>query len=196
MGEKALSVYSYEAYLALEAESDTKYEYHDGMITAMAGGSPEHGQIAVNFTRFAGNALSMNNKPCIIYSSDVKVHISTTKRTFYPDASIVCEKPAKSDKDPHAITNPLLILEVLSESTMAFDRGAKFAHYRNIPSLKEYVLVSQNEAMVDTYYRTEDGTWEITTIIGLDKTVLLKSIGCEISMADIYLLVPDLNEEE
>ena len=82
---------------------------------------------------------------CAIFTSDVKVHISSTNRTFYPDASIVCGPYEKSDKDPNAITNPLLILEVLSESTAAFDRGTKFTHYRQIRSLKEYVLISQDE---------------------------------------------------
>ena len=113
MGEKALSNYSFDAYLALEAESETKYEFHDGMITAMAGGTPEHGQIAMNFGRGVGNSIVEKGKTCIVYSSDVKVHIASSKRIFYPDASIVCEKPVKSDTDPHAITNPISIVEVL-----------------------------------------------------------------------------------
>lgn len=149
---------TYQAYLALEAESETKYEFHDGMITAMAGGTLEHGQIAVNFTTEAGIGLKSNKRPCIIYSSDVKVHIASSRRTYYPDASIVCGQPIRSDQDAHAITNPILILEVLSDSTASFDRGPKFSHYRQIDSLKEYVIISQTEAMVDTYFRTEDGT--------------------------------------
>lgn len=194
MAEKALSGYTYEAYLALEAESETKYEFHDGFIVAFAGASPEHGQIAVNFSRATGNALEAAEKDCIIYNSHVKVHISATHRTFYPDASIVCEKPEKSEPDPQAITNPVLILEVLSDKTEAFDRGGKFSHYRKLKSLREYVLISQKEALVDTYFRTESGFWEIKTTTGLDKTVILKSIGCEIAMAEIYRLVPDIKD--
>ncbi|MCB0855401.1 MAG: Uma2 family endonuclease [Bacteroidetes bacterium] len=196
MGEKALSNYSFDAYLALEAESETKYEFHDGMITAMAGGTPEHGQIAMNFGRGVGNSIVEKGKTCIVYSSDVKVHIASSKRIFYPDASIVCEKPVKSDTDPHAITNPILIVEVLSESTAMFDLGEKFAHYRDIPSLREYVIISQTQPTVHTYYRTDNGTWEITTISKLSDTVVLKSIGCEVSMADIYLQVPGIEEKE
>lgn len=195
MGEIALSNSTYQAYLALEAESDAKYEFHDGMITAMAGGTLEHGQIAMNAARALGNALEAANKPCITYSSDVKVHIASSRRTFYPDASIVCGKAIRSEKDPNALSNPILILEVLSDSTASFDRGAKFTHYRQMDSLKEYVLISQSEAMVDTYYRTEDGTWEINTITDLMALVRLKSIDCEIRMADIYRLVPGIDGE-
>ena len=194
MAEKAISTYSYEAYLALEAEAEVKYEFHDGFITAMAGGSPEHGQIAGNFTWAATGSLVKAGKKCITYNSDVKIHISAARRTFYPDASIVCEKPERSEKDPQAITNPILILEVLSDSTAGFDRGAKFTYYRQLPSLREYVLISQSEPMVDTYYRTDDGTWEIRTLTGLDETVLLKSLGCEVRMADIYRLVPGIDK--
>jgi len=192
MAEKAISTYTYEAYLALEAESEIKYEFHDGMITAMAGGTPEHALIAGNFIGEVNNKLRKRAKPCGTFSSDVKIHIESTNRSYYPDATVVCGEFVKSKKDKNAITNPILILEVLSESTAAFDMGTKFAHYRQIPSLKEYVLISQDEAVVDTYYRTEDGTWEIQTIMGLSEGVQLKSIKCEIAMSDIYRLVPEI----
>ncbi|MEM6800217.1 MAG: Uma2 family endonuclease [Bacteroidota bacterium] len=181
MGEKVLPNYSYEAYLALEVESEVKYEYHDGMIVAMAGGTLEHGVIISNFMRVLPE---MEN--CTILPSEVKVHIEASNRTFYPDVSIVCGEFEKSEKDKHAITNPLLIVEVLSEGTAAFDRGEKFAHYREIPVLKEYVLVSQSAPLVDTYFRTENGTWEIETIRSLTESVYLKSIDCEIPMDKIY----------
>lgn len=194
MGEIALSGYSYEEYLALEASSDTKYEYHDGFIVAMAGGTPEHGQIGTNFTRVAGNALINSGKFCIVYNSDVKVHIQKIRRSFYPDASIACGQVKKSTLDKNAITNPVLILEVLSEGNQRFDRGAKFSYYRQLDSLREYVLIWQTEAIVDTYYLTDDGTWEIKTYRGLDEKVLLKSIGCEVRMKDIYWLVPGIHQ--
>jgi Uma2 family endonuclease len=192
MGEKSLANYTYEAYLALEAESKIKYEYHDGYIVAMAGGSPEHGLIAGNFISAVNRTFQANSKSCAVFTSDVKVHIKSTNRSYYPDASVVCGKFEKSDKDKQAIINPLLILEVLSESTVAVDRGAKFTHYRQIPSLKEYVLISQDEAVVDTYYRVDDGLWEIQTTIGLLEKVVLKSISSEIAMSEIYRMVPDL----
>ena len=193
MGEKAISTYNYKEYLDVEANSDQKFEFHDGFITAMAGGSPEHSQIAVNFINASSNSLDENKKSCIVYNSDLKISIESTRRTYYPDASIVCEKPDRSDKDNNAITNPILILEVLSESTQGADRGYKFTHYRQIPSLREYVLVSQEEAMVDTFYKTADGTWEINSMIGLGDTVILKSLGIEISMKSIYRRVEGID---
>lgn len=192
MAEHAVSTYSYEAYLALEAESDVKHEYHDGMIVAMAGGSPKHGQIGINVGGAIGFALRQGEKDCSVYSSDVRIQIETSFRTFYPDLSVVCGPLENSPHDPHAIINPILIVEVLFESTAAFDRGEKFAHYRQLPSLKEYVLVSQEEAMVDTFYRNEAGLWEIHTLTGLNEEVTLKSLGIALRMQDVYYRVPDL----
>jgi len=160
----------------------------------MAGGTPEHGQIAMNFGRAVGNALEKAKKSCIIYSRDVKVHISSVNRTFYPDASIVCRFPQTSEIDNQAIINPILILEILSANTVASDRGAKFAHYRELPTLREYVLISQSEPLVDTFYRTEDTTWDIHTSTQLTEKVNLKSIGCIIQMSDIYRLVPGIDK--
>jgi len=192
MGEKALATYSYEAYLALESDSEQKFEYHDGFIRAMAGGTPEHGLIAGNFIGTVNQELRKSGKNCATFTSDVRIHLAATNRTFYPDASIVCGEFERSEVDPQALVNPLLILEVLSESTEPFDRGVKFTHYRKLPSLREYVLISQTDAWVDTYYRREDDLWEIRTIQGLSAQVALKSIGGTISMQDIYRLVPGI----
>ena len=119
MGEIAVAKYTYDAYLALEKEENIKYEFHDGMITAMAGGTPAHSQISASVSRHLGNQL--DEKGCIVYSSDLKVRVESTNRTYYPDVSVVCEKPQTSQKDGNAITNPVLIVEVLSESTAGFD---------------------------------------------------------------------------
>lgn len=192
MGEQALSTYTYEAYLALEAESEIKYEFHDGYITAMAGGTPAHSQISGNVIWSLNDVIRRSGKTCIVHTSDLKVSIESTRRTYYPDVSVVCDSPSYSEKDPNALTNPILIIEILSESTAAFDRGAKFTHYRQIASLKEYVLVSQEEAVVDTYFRTENGLWDIQTISGISEMVELKSLNCSIAMSDIYRLVPNI----
>lgn len=189
MGEPAISTYSYAAYLAMEAEAEQKHEYHGGEITAMAGGTLAHGQIAMNFGRAIGNGLEKAGKACSTFSSDVRVHIQEAKRGFYPDLSVVCGAPETSDQDPQALANPLLVVEVLSPTTAAFDRGTKFAHYRQLKSLREYVLISQNEAMVDVFYRREDDAWEIETYFGLEAKVALLSLGIEVLSADIYRLV-------
>ena len=193
MGQKALSTYSYQEYLEIENNSDQKWEFHDGFITAMAGGTPEHSQISVNITRAFGNAIESAKKPCITYGSDLKIHVEASRRSFYPDASVVCEKPERAENDKHAIVNPILVLEVLSDSTAEMDRGTKFTHYRKIPTLKEYVLVSQTEAKVDTYYRLDSGAWEIHTIEGVESVVKLKSLGVDISMQAIYFQVEGID---
>lgn len=185
MGEKALGNSTYEDYLVIEAESEVKYEFHDGHIMAMAGGTLGHAQVAANFIWATKSALMKGQNPCNIYSSDAKVHIKAANRIFYPDASVVCGTPTTSEKDANALTNPRLILEVLSESTAAFDRGAKFFHYRQLLSLQEYVIISPVEPLVDTYYRTKEGFWDIHTYTKLDEIVALKSLDCEVTMADI-----------
>lgn len=189
MAEKALSNHSYETYLTLEKESEQKYEFHDGFISAMAGGTPEHSLIAGNFILAIGRFLLDNSKNCAAYTSDLRVRIEATNRTYHPDAAVICGKADRSAKDTLAVTNPVLILEVLSDSTSSFDRGTKFSHYRTLPSLREYVLISQSEPMVDTYYRTEEGTWIINTVTDLDSTVAFQSLGCEVNMRDIYRMV-------
>lgn len=179
----------YETYLSLEAESDTKYEYHDGFIVAMAGGTPRHSQICSNAERFIGNALDANGRPCIVYNSDLKVRVESVNRTYYPDATVGCEEALFSLKDRNALINPILIVEVLSEGTEERDRGIKFFHYRKLESLQEYVTISQQEPEVNTYYRQDDNIWEIKTTLGLEATVEIKSLGVNLRMQDLYRLV-------
>jgi Uma2 family endonuclease len=196
MGEKALDQQSYETYLALEAESDIKYEYHDGLIVAMAGGTPTHSQLGANAVTELNLALRAKGSPCRVYNSDLKVRIESINRTYYPDASVGCEEPQYSEKDPHALVNPILIIEVLSDSNEDFDRGTKFSRYRRLPSLQEYLLISQHEVMVDVFYRREADLWETYLVGGLDGVVPLRSLGCELRLADLYRLVPGLGPEE
>ena len=192
MGEKALANQPYETYLALEAESDTKYEYHDGFIVAMAGGTPAHSQLGGNVVTELNLALRKKGSSCRVYNSDLKVRIESINRTYYPDASVGCEEPQYSEKDPHALTNPILIVEVLSHSNEVFDRGSKFYNYRHLPSLQEYLLISQDDVAVDVSYRIEDDVWETRIIKGLEGKLPLRSLGCEISLAELYRLVPGL----
>jgi Uma2 family endonuclease len=147
---------TYEEYLALERDSETKHEYVNGEIYAMAGGTPEHGRLAAKLASLVGNALA--KRPCEAFSSDVRVRVEATGRSTYPDLSIVCSKIVPSAEDPDAITNPIVLVEVLSPSTEMDDRGNKWAHYRRIPSLECYVLVSQDERSIETY-RREGKRW-------------------------------------
>ncbi len=150
---------TYAEYLAFEARGETKHEYLAGEVFAMAGGTVEHGALAAAMTVALGSAL--RGRPCRALSSDVRVRIQSTDLSTYPDVTVVCGKVETDEKDPDGVLNPSLIVEVLSDSTEAYDRGAKAAHYRRIPSLGEYVLVSQREPLIEVYRRNERGNWEL-----------------------------------
>src|SRR5687767_10346827 len=133
---------TYAEYLLLERREDAKHEYLDGVVRAMAGGTPEHGRLAMQLGHRVRTARG--DLPCVVLSSDVRVRIEATSRSTYPDLSIVCGRLERSTVDEDAIVNPVVIVEVLSDRTEAYDRGEKFRHYRRIESLREYVLVSQS----------------------------------------------------
>ena len=197
MGELALNLtkVSYETYLEVEENSEEKFEYHDGLILAMAGGTPAHSQLIGNTAWAVNSALINQDKPCIFHSSELRLRIEEKNRSFYADGSVFYDEPQSSPVDKNALINPILVFEVLSEGTAKFDRGDKFHHYQQIPSLQEYVLVSQTVPMVETYFRQEEkGGWFYKKFQGLEEMVRFESIGCEVAMADLYRLVPDLQE--
>ncbi|MBX3250017.1 MAG: Uma2 family endonuclease [Myxococcales bacterium] len=173
---------TYADYLAFERASDTKHEYANGLVYAMAGGTPQHGRLAMRLGRLIGNGLS--GRPCDTFSSDVRVRVEATGRSTYPDLSVVCGPRVAATDDPDSLTNPVLIAEVLSESTEAGDRGEKWAHYQRLASLKEYVLVSQLDAHVEVFRRRDDGEWTYASY--RDGEVELASIGVRVSIAELY----------
>ncbi|MEZ4776282.1 MAG: Uma2 family endonuclease [Bacteroidia bacterium] len=186
MGQKAILPTTLETYIEIEASLKERYEYYDGHILAMAGGTPEYGQLQVNTGTALNNALRAAGKPCRTFSSDVKVAIQSARRRFYPDLSVVCGPVERDHKETQAITNPVLVVEILSEGTESLDRGEKFWAYRQLPSLREYVLVSQHKVLIEVFSRTEDDTWRIQTLSESDQTVELPSLGIKLSVADIY----------
>ncbi|NOY94511.1 MAG: Uma2 family endonuclease [Deltaproteobacteria bacterium] len=173
---------SYADYLALEAESDEKHEYIDGLILAMSGGTLEHGRLAMA----AGHLLTrlLEGKPCRVFSSDARVRVESTNRSTYPDVSVVCGELERASDDHEAIANPLLLVEVLSESTERSDRGEKFAHYRRLESLSDYVLISQSERRVECFHRTDAG-WMLTEA-GAGERLHLASIEGELDVDALY----------
>lgn len=175
---------SIEEYLALEKETDTKYEYHDGEVYAMAGGTPTHSLIANNAGRSLGNALL--GKRCYAYNSDLRVATSRNKY-FYPDVSVVCGKVTFFEELKNAATNPVLIVEVLSEETEAYDRGGKFMRYRMIESFREYVLIDQRLPFVEVFYKNDLNTWEYRAYTDLEGLIHLHSLEVDIPLADLYL---------
>lgn len=175
-----------EEYLSFERASEVKHEYADGEVFAMAGGTREHSLIAGNVVRELGNAL--RTKPCEVHGSDLRIKIAASGRYVYPDASVVCGSTLFEDSGRDTLLNPIVIIEVLSDSTEAYDRGEKFELYRTIPSFQEYVIVSQKKVRVEHFQRRPDGRW-VLAVLGADDRLELESIGCELAMGELYLKV-------
>jgi Uma2 family endonuclease len=178
--------YSIQDYYRIENDSTAKHEFRDGEILAMAGGSPQHALLAANF--IGELHVRLKGKPCKPYGSDLRVRIAAHDRTVYPDVSVICGEVQldPDDKAGHTALNPRVVVEVLSPSTEAYDRGDKFAAYREIPSLAEYVLVSHSEPRVETFFRQEDGTWSFASFVGLNAQAKLRALLLEISLSEIY----------
>ena len=184
---------TYEEYLAFEAGSDTKHEWLRGEVFAMAGGTPEHAGLAASVV--GELRASLRDRPCRVFSSDLRIKIAATGLSTYPDASVICSKLETSPDDPQAVLNPIVLIEVLSDSTEGYDRGEdcpsrplrveKFAHYRQIPSLREYVLVSQHERRIEVQRLNEAGHWELHEA-SAGESVELASIGCRLSVDEVY----------
>jgi len=173
-----------EEYLALERKAEFKSEYMDGVVYAFAGGSPLHNLIVANLIITLGGQLK--GRACRVYPSDLRIRIPNAKRFFYPDVSVVCGANEFADDEQDVILNPTLIVEVSSESTAAFDRGKKFLSYQQIGSLQEYLLVSQDEILVEAYTRQGNDTWLYTKVAGREGKLTLPSIECELALVDIY----------
>lgn len=174
---------TYAEYLAAEAQAAVRHEFLNGEVWEMAGGTIEHGALAA---AIAGDLrVGMRDRPCRAFSSDVRIHVAATGLTTYPDLSVVCGRIERAPGDPDAITNPILLVEVLSDSTEAYDRGAKAAHYRRISSLREYVLVSQSEPHIEVYRRADDGHWALLEARA-GEAILLDSVGVRLDVDAIY----------
>jgi Uma2 family endonuclease len=175
-----------EEYLAFERSSELKHEYADGEIFAMSGGTWEHSLVGQNIARELGNALL--ERPCAVHGSDMRVKAIATERYFYPDVSVVCGQPYFEDETRDTLLNPKVIVEVLSESTERYDRGDKFASYRTIDSLQDYVMASQTAPLIEHFSRQADGTW-VFRALGPGERLVLPSLGCEIPVDRAYLKV-------
>jgi Uma2 family endonuclease len=180
------SHYTVEQYLRLEREASDKHEYRDGEILAMAGGSPNHSLIIANVIREAGNQLK--GKPCRVYESNLRIRIPRKTLYAYPDSSILCAPPQfdPDDRSGQTILNPRLLIEVLSPSTEAYDRGEKFNRYRELESLQEYVLISQDTPRIESFLRQEGGAWLFRTWNGPDAVAVFRSVDIELPLAEIY----------
>ena len=174
--------YTYEEYRTHEATSNVKHEYLDGEIYAMAGGTPEHAALAAAFLGILHTQLK--GSPSRSFTSDLRVHVLATDFASYPDATIVCGEMLRDPSDRMAVTNPTVIVEVLSDGTEDFDRNEKREHYQRISSLQEYVLVSHREQRIEIWRRAEDG-WSRESVED-GQIATLRSIACKVPLEDLY----------
>lgn len=172
-----------EEYLAQERRSSNKHEFAGGQIRAMAGASRNHSLIEGNLIRELGNRL--RGKPCEVYTSNMRVRVWMSGFYTYPDVSVVCGRPEFDDTEMDTLLNPTVLFEILSPSTEAYDRGEKFARYRRLSSLREYVLVAQDRVAVECY-RREGDFWVLETCESLDDTLRLQSLDCELPLREVY----------
>jgi Uma2 family endonuclease len=174
---------SYADYLRIEQEAGVKHQWIDGEVFAMVGGTPEHARLQLAIGRVLGNALE--GGPCVAFSADLRVRSRATNIATYADITVVCGGLETDPDDRNAATNPTLLIEVLSPSTEAYDRGQKAAHYRRIPSVREYVLVSQDAARIEVFRRAEGGRW-IFVEAGAGETLTLESVGCTLVIDELF----------
>ena len=183
-----------QEYLSRERRAETKSEYLRGEMFAMSGASREHNLIVGNVSRELGQQL--RQRPCEVYQADMRVKVSPTGLYTYPDVTVVCGEPQFEDAEVDTLLNPTVLVEVLSPSTADYDRGGKFAHYRRLASLQEYVLISQDGPLVEHYVRQDSDQWLLTEQRGLEDMLVLPSIGCRIPLAEIYLKIRFAPTEE
>lgn len=177
--------FSFEEYAELVQTSSVKHEFLNGQVWAMAGGSPDHARIAMNVSRIVANALQ--GRPCSAFSSDLRVRVKATGLATYPDVSVVCGELEldPEDRKAHTVTNPTVLVEVLSPSTQNYDRGEKLGHYQLIESLREILLIAHDRREVEIVRREDDGTWS-RHIARDGERARLASIDCELPVAEIY----------
>jgi Uma2 family endonuclease len=178
--------YSVDEFLRAEDAAEARSEYVDGQIFAMAGGTDSHIQISFNLTKILAEKL---RDKCRAYQSEMKVRVEQTNAFYYPDVTLVCGEQRFFQGRRDVVENPILLVEVLSDSTKEYDKNDKFFAYQNIESFKEYLLVSQDKHVIQQYIRQPDGNWKIKATFGMDSTVYLESVDVAIPMRDVYDLV-------
>jgi len=179
------SYYSFENYLATERECiDEKHEYVAGEVFAMAGASYNHNLITANLVRRLGNQL--DGRPCTVLTSDMRVRVATADACAYPDVVVLCDRPVFHDSRRDVLTNATLVAEVLSPSTEGYDRGGKFAIYRGLPSLRQYVLIAQDRPAIDVFTRQPDGRWVLDAYTDPAAPIHFESIDCTLLLREVY----------
>jgi Uma2 family endonuclease len=176
-------------YLRRERLAEFRSEYHRGQIVAMAGASRIHNQIVTNLSTSLG--VQLKDRPCSNYSNDMRVSVQEGERYVYPDIVVACNPQVFEDDEQDNLVNPLVIMEVLSPSTEAYDRGEKFLLYQTIPSLREYVLVTQSPRRIEVYRKQPDGSWLYQSSPFTPPPLVLASVDCTLTLDEVYLKVDE-----
>jgi Uma2 family endonuclease len=184
MSAQAQPRLSPEQYLEIERAATTRSEYFNGRMYAMSGGTFKHSRIGPNLSAELSYALKKSR--CVVVSNDLRIRVSPGGLYTYPDIAVVCGEPEFADDQNDTLVNPALIIEVLSPSTEAYDRGFKAVQYRKLPSLQEYALVSQAEPRIELFRRQTDGDWLLSEYAGKDAICRFTSVNAEIALADVY----------
>ena len=171
-------------YFTLEETGEVKHEFYRGAIYALAGASATHNLIVANV--IGELHAQLHGKPCKVYPSDLRLKIEATELYTYPDAQVICQQLRFADGRQDTVTNPTVIIEVLSPGTEDYDRGKKFQHYRAIPSLRDYLVIAQDSARAEHYIRQEAQEWLLIEITNSAQAIPLKSIDCTLKLAAIY----------
>lgn len=180
------SLLNLSEYLNQEEKSETKHEYFNGKVVEMPGGTSYHNLIAARMITALTNAVDKKKQTYYVLSSDMKIYIPAFNAVVYPDAVVICEEMKYYEERNDVIINPLLVVEVLSPSTEAYDRSSKFLKYRTLPSFREYVVVRQDKPQITTFYREKPGIWHEGEAEGIDQEVYLASIDHNITLKKIY----------
>ena len=184
MASQAAPKLSAEDYLALERSHPEKYQFVSGDIFLMGDASAEHNLITTNIIGELRTLLKQ--KPCRVYANDLRVKVDPSGLYTYPDIVVSCGEERFDDQQKDTLLNPIVLIEVLSESTEAYDRGGKFAHYRQLESLQDYLLVGQTEPHVECYSRQDDEHWLLSEAKGLEAELMIPALKCQLSLAEIY----------
>lgn len=177
--------YSIEDYIAFDHQAEDRYEYFDGEIVCMSGGSLSHNRIMSNLMTSLANQLAGSG--CEVLPSEMRIKVPTARPYRYPDVVVVCGEPEiETLQGQELLVNPVLLIEILSPSTAAYDQGEKFIGYQSIPTFREYVLVAQARAQITHYTRQPDGQWLRNDLVGIKNIIALSSIGCTLTFEQIY----------
>lgn len=176
--------YTYADYLAVELTSSTKHEFYDGEIYAMAVGTTEHAALSAEVVRLLGNAIG--TRSCRVYTSDLRVYVQSVGLATFPDASVICGDPVQHEPSPRSTAlNPLILVEVTSDSSEDYDTGFKLEAYQTIPSLADYVVVSHRERCITVHHREADGRWTTTCAIA-GGAAPVASLDCTLAVDEVY----------